>query len=75
MKKGLHCKAKAAILFKFDTMEERGEDEHSEVHKLKASKWNPKKQHTAGCWRMDVSKKRKQKVVKTTTVHAFMIKK
>ena len=44
----------AAEMF-FDEIAEQKEKSHKQVHELKNGKWNPKGQHLAGCWRMDVN--------------------
>ena len=50
-----HHKAGTAAEIEFDEIKERKEKSHKQVHELKSSKWNPKKEHLPGCWRMDVS--------------------
>ena len=50
-----HYKAGEAAEIEFDEILERKEESYKQVYELKSSKWNPKKEHHAGCWRMDVS--------------------
>ena len=55
MKKHAYYKPGEAVMFKFDAIEERKEEEHTWKVELKRSKWNPKNDHSHGCWRMDMS--------------------
>ena len=55
VKKRAFHKPGEAVMFHFDATEEQGEEEHTWKVELKPSLWNPKKDHSHGCWRMDVS--------------------
>ena len=50
-----HYKPGEAAEILFDEIKERKEKSHKQVYELKSSKWNPKREHLPGCWRLDVS--------------------
>ena len=55
MKKRAFHKLGEAVMFKFDATEDRHKEEHTWKVELKRSLWNPKNNHSHGCWRMDMS--------------------
>ena len=48
------CKKGEAVNIMWDAIEERGEDSVELPQRLLPSKWNPKRDHAEGCWRLNV---------------------
>ena len=46
-----------AVMFQGDPIENRNENSHISSQRLLPSKWNPKQNHSEGCWRLDVKNK------------------
>ena len=44
-----------AVMIRWDEDQDLNEPSHVSAQRLFASKWNPKKEHTKGSWRLDIT--------------------